>query len=421
MSDEQTPAPRAPKQPDDSNRKTIGAALLWAVGVFAIVLVAWLNLPRLQSIGKQPEAATLPAMADPTQAPTRTTRPTAEPTQTPAPTATAPPTSAYYLADGYKLRPPIPGVEGGAIVLDEVSAAVADPPFDTQYWTSSAQIAAQTGFFIDEPYFATFGSGSVTWSTDVPLATGLYELYVMDTLYSSAGPLDFQVALGGSPISPVLGSSHVEFYSSRGEPTQSTDMWRSIGIYNLDHPGPLSISTQWDARDENSLVAIDRVVIVPLPEASRLLLSALPKDRMVIILDDLAARIETDQLLFPETETLAWGGQFQYLVNPDSDVRVQWTTPEYVLPGQYQVAVWLPAAHASGEVTFHLFVNDKEIPGSEVSFNQGEQPGGQWVAIGVWDTPRVYEKPVMLTLEMDIPGGMPGETAIDAVALIKTP
>ncbi len=421
MSAEHSPAPKTPPQPDDSNRKTIGGVLVWAVGVFAIVLIAWLILPRLQPTGRQAEVTTPPAAAAATDAPTRTPKPTAKPTATSAPTATAFPTSAYYLADGYKLRPPIPGVESGVIVLDEANAATADPPLDTPYWTSSADIAAQTGFFIEEPYYATFGSGAVTWSTDMPMAPGLYELYVMDTLYSSAGPLDFQVALDGNPLQPILGSARVEFYSSRGEPAQSTDMWRSIGTYELGQAGPLSVSTQWSERDEDSLVAIDRVVIVPLPEASRMLLSALPKDHRIVVMDDLAARIESDQLLFPESETLAWGGQFQYLVNPDSDVRARWTTPDYVPPGQYQVAVWLPAAHASGEVTFHLFVNDEEIPDSQISFNQGAQPGGRWVSIGVWDTPRVYEKQLLLTLEMDIPGGLPGETAIDAVALIKTP
>ncbi len=415
-----TPQETSP-QPGSSERKSLLEILAWAGGVFAVVLIAWLILPRLLSTGQQAEAPTQAAAVVPREAPTRTPKPTAAPTSTSAPTPTTFPSSAYYLAEGAKLKPPIPGVEGGVIVLDDANSVVADPPFNSEYWTSSSIIAAQTGFFIDEPYYATFGAGSATWKTDVPVAPGLYQLYVMDTLYSSAGPLDFQVSLGANPIPPMLGSQHVEFYSSRGEPLQETDMWRDIGIYDLDHADQLSISTQWGERDENSLVAIDRVVIVPLPASSRLLLAALPKDRKIVLMDDLAARIETDQILFPETESLAWLDQFQYLVNPTSDVRARWTTPDYVLPGQYQVAVWLPATHAGGKVTYHMLINGTEIPNSAVSFDQSAQPGGRWVPVGVWDTPRTYEKPLMLTLEMDIPGGVPGETAIDAVALIKTP
>ncbi len=420
-SHETSSQPSEPAQSGGSWRKSPWGIAAWAAGVFVVVLVAWLNLPRLQSIAQPPRTPTQAPVVLPSALPSRTPRPTPTPTPTSAPTATAFPTSGYYLPDGYKLKPPIPGVQNGVIVLDEATSAVADPPFDSQYWTSSADIAAQTGFFIDEPYYATFGSGSVSWRMDKPLAPGLYELYVMDTLYSSAGPLDFQVSLGANPLQPIFGTPHVEFYSSRGIPLQTADLWRSIGIYDLNQTDLLSISTQWAARDENSLVAIDRVVIVPLPESTRSLLSALPKDRMVVVMDDLAARIQTEQVLFPETGALAWGDQFQYLVNPAGDVQARWTTPDYVTPGQYQVAVWLPANHANGKVSYRLFTDNTEIPNSEVTFDQSAQPGGRWVTVGVWDTPRTYEKPLLLTLEMDIPGGQPGETAIDAVALIKTP
>ncbi len=427
MTDNSSPSSEPPSSPGSSARpsgrgqKQFFGIVAWVVGVFVVVLITWLNLPRLLYIPQTSETPALPAAIDPTTEATRTPRPSPSPAPTSAPTATAFPASTYYLENGSKLRPPIPGVQSGVIVLDEATSATADPPFDSQYWSSSDDISKDLGFLFDEPYYATFGSGAVTWKTDVPLAPGLYQLFVMDTLYSSAGPLDFQVTLAGAPVQPVNGSTHVEFYSSTGIPAQDSDMWRSLGIFNLDHAGPLSISTQWPSHDQDSPVAIDRVVIVPLSDSTRLLLSALPMDRQLLIMDDLAARIDTSQLLYPEAGALAWGDQFQYLVNPDSDVRVRWTVPDYVLPGQYQVAVWLPETHANSKVTFHLSVNDTEIPDSAVEFDQSSQPGGRWVSIGVWDTPRIYEKPLLLTLEMDIPGGVPGETAIDAVALIKTP
>jgi hypothetical protein len=93
-------------------------------------------------------------------------------------------------------------VEGGVIVLDELTSATVEPGFDTPFWVSSDQIASESGFDILDPYYATYGYGAITWETDVFLAPGMVEIYVMDTLYSSAGPLDFQVRLGGSELYP---------------------------------------------------------------------------------------------------------------------------------------------------------------------------------------------------------------------------
>jgi hypothetical protein len=117
----------------------------------------------------------------------------------------------------------------------------------------------------------------------------------------------------------------------RGEPPQRTNQWRSLGIYELDRMDKLSVSTAWERRDERTLVAVDRVAIVPLPASTRQLLSAFPRDRQLVVIDNLAADIESAQVLYLEEEELAWGDQYQYVINPTKDVRVVWNAPEYVL------------------------------------------------------------------------------------------
>jgi hypothetical protein len=418
-------------EPQDSNetestppaRRAAWKPLAWTAILAGLLLVGWLNYPSLlEIIVPTPTLLPQPTITQtvrPTHTPTITPSPTAEPT----PTNTPLPVSAYYLTDGWQLSPPIRGIETGLIVLDEATSATVEPGFDTPFWVSSEQIATETGFDISEPYYATFGYGSITWETDVAVGPGLVEIYVMDTLYSSAGPLDFQVHLGSSERFPIIGSRQVEFLSVRGEPPQRANLWRSLGIYQLDRLDKLSISTAWERRDERTLVAVDRVVIVPLPDSTRHLLSGLPRDREIVIVDNRAADIESTQVLFQETGKLSWGDHYQYVINPSNDVRVIYTAPELLLPGQYQVAVWVPSEHANLETVYTLTVNENDIlndAGEQtVTIDQSTVLDGQWVDLGTWTTPRIYEKPVQLSLRMEIEGGSAGEAAFDAVAFIR--
>jgi hypothetical protein len=229
--------------------------------------------------------------------------------------------------------------------------------------------------------------------------------------------------VGNTEIFPIIGSQHVEFQSVRGEPPQRTDKWRSLGIYESDQLDKLAVSTTWERRNESTLVAIDRVVIVPLPGSTRDLLSVFPSDREVVVIDNLASDIEAGQVLYTEEGELAWGDQYQFVINPGSDVRILWTAPEYMPPGQYQAAAWIPPAHARLEVSFTFLVNDTPIAndaGEQVrTIVQSEYKGGQWVDLGTWTTPRIYEKPVQLALRMEIKGGLVGEAAFDAIAFIR--
>jgi hypothetical protein len=409
--------------PHQTRRSVRWSFFIWPVILVVLLFAGWLNYPDLMQMIAPALTATPQPTVTPTIRPTRT--PTTVPTATiiPTPTNTPLPLSAYALSNGWQLSPPIRGVESGVIVLDEATSATVEPGFDTPFWISSDQIARESGFNIIEPYYATFGYGSITWETDVIIAPGMYEIYVMDTLYSSAGPLDFQVHVGNTEIFPIIGSQHVEFQSVRGEPPQRTDKWRSLGIYESDQLDKLAVSTTWERRNESTLVAIDRVVIVPLPGSTRDLLSVFPSDREVVVIDNLASDIEAGQVLYTEEGELAWGDQYQFVINPGSDVRILWTAPEYMPPGQYQAAAWIPPAHARMEVSFTFLVNDTPIAndaGEQVrTIVQSEYKGGQWIDLGTWTTPRIYEKPVQLALRMEIKGGSVGEAAFDAIAFIR--
>jgi len=417
--DQQDPAIRKPSGPD---RKSFWKPLAWGVILGGLLFTGWLYYPTILKLLAPPALPTsqpTPASTTlPTRTPTISPSPTLEPTITPTPL----PVSRYFLSNGWELQPPIRGVEGGLIVLDEATSATVEPGFDTPFWVSSEQIASESGFDIREPYYATFGSGAITWETDVGVAPGIYEIYVMDTLYSSAGPLDFQVRSGGSELSPIIGSTHVEFLSVRGEPPQRTDRWRSLGIYQTTHLEKLTISTAWERRDERTLVAVDRVAIVPLPDSTLQLLTALPLDRRIVIIDNLAADIETAPLLYQETGPLSWGNQYQYVINPSQNVRVVYTAPEHLPQGQYQAAAWIPADHAQLEANYTLLVNDTPIANDAgeliTVIRQSDYSGGQWVNLGTWTTPRIYEKPVQISLRMEFQGGFTGEGAFDAIALI---
>jgi hypothetical protein len=406
-----------------SPRRVPWKSSLLLVLLAGLLLSGCQNNPSILDLINPAATATEQPTPTPTPRPTRTPTispsPTLEPTITPTPL----PVSAYYLPNGWELQPPIRGISGGVIVLDEATSATVEPGFDTPFWISSEQIARESGFDISEPYYATFGYGSITWQTDVDLRPGMYEIYVMDTLYSSAGPLEFQIHQGETELFPMIGSRQVEFMSPRGEPPQRTNLWRSLGIYQLHRLEKLSISTAWEQRNERTLVAVDRVVIVPLPDSTNYILSALPIDRQIVMIDNPAADIESAQLLYEAEGEISWGDQYQYVINPTKDLRVLYTAPEHLLPGTYKVLIWVPPNHANLNAEYTLLVNGNEFPNEAgegtkiISFS--EYQGEQWLDLGNWTTPRIYEKPVQLALRMEIKGGQPGEGAFDAIALIR--
>ncbi len=398
----------------------------WAVGIFVLVIVTWLNFPIVDQMVRGRYTPTpMPPTLTYTPLPTRTPPPPATVTPPPPPPDTPHPPSASRVEDLAQLDPPVPGFAGPGYILDEETSAAVNPDFSNPQWLSSATIAQQLSKEITEAYRATFGSGAITWYTDIALDPGMYQIFVMDTVFSSAGPLEFHVSLGSNEIFPIYGTRSVDFLSSRSDVAQVYDQWRSIGIYTIDRPDRVSVSTAWEERDEYSIVAVDRVAIAPLSTSEQSLISVLPKDRPVFFVDDMSADIQSRQVLYNEETTLSWGDDYQYAVNPEGEITITWKLPEPAPIGQYEVVVFIPALHSSLPVTYKVMINGADVPndqtGSTVTLDPVQSGVGRWVSLGTWTTPRIYEKPVTLALVGTLPGGDTGDVSFDVIAFMKVP
>jgi hypothetical protein len=415
------------------NPKKLVSLKIFAGSVTGILLLAVLILvvypvePMVQNWISQGYTPT-PFPPTTTITSTPTTTPTSTPTALPTPTITPMPPSAYQVLDLTSIRPGIPAKAVNAVILNEDTSAQVNPNFSNIQWTHSSTITEQLGIEMLDPYYATFGSGAVTWSMDVPLPPGLYELFVMDTLYSSGGALNFTVNLGNSEVQPIIGEKRVEFQSSRGTPPQTSDQWRSIGMYNLDRPDILLISTSWDQRNEYTIVAIDRVLILQLPDSHQQLLEMLPpQGGNVQILDESSAEFETVQYWVTMENAVAWGEQFEMVNTPPIASTVTWMIPNSVPISKYEVLVWIPEINGTAEVIYRVLANGTNIllpEGSEngdIQMTQGHYRGGQWVSLGTWSVPPVYGDSVKLSLQLETISDSVGDAAVDAIAFIQVP
>lgn len=401
-----------------SKKRTLITTFIVFLIIGGLAYLAWKNFAILDQF--------VNGRYTPTPSPTFTATVTSTPTVTPLPTITPTPSptplpaSAYRIQNLADLVPPAPPIALDAVVLNDDKNVVAEPDFSTISWYPSSNLGVPTGEN-SEPFFATFAGGKATWFMDVPLNPGIYELFIMDTVYASAGPMTYTVDSGPGVLQPLLGTNAITLLSSQGEDPQFMNKWRSIGVYEItSQDNKLSISTSWDNRDERSIVAIDRALIARYPDSSRGFISQLPAGEQRIIVDDLQASIDTREIIYNSDVQPAWGDQYQMLVNPGYESIVTWTTPDKVPIGKYEVLVWIPKVIASGDIKLQIFIDDEALSG-EITVNEASLPGNIWGSLGVFETPRVYEKPVTLSVKMIIPAGTPGEVNIDAVAFIKTP
>jgi len=416
------PAPVKPVVKRKSGPKSVLPALL-LFGLF-FVLVFWMNFPIARHYMKMDPPTVTPSVT-PTFYPTRTPRPTFTPTATATVTPTPMPGSAYLLSEPDKLDPPLADIRPGAIVIKAQNALI-NPPLSNPQWVPASK--SMPGKVMADSYYTTFGAGSVSWKMDVPLTSGLYQVYVMDTLYSSAGELDFTVQEGSTPLVPLTDSTMVQFASSQSslstQNTQDSDQWHSIGVYNVPGADLLSVNTAWGPRDTSSLVAIDRVLIVPLPATNGDMLSRLASsNRFRMIVDDADAKIEGNPLLISRNDSVGWNGQFQSVTNPQQDVKVTWTMPYDVPAGAYEVFFWVPTAHHSGTFDISIKVNGQEVSSGKLpTVNETRFPGGNWVSMGTWDTPHILVgQRVRFSVTFTIKGGTTGETSLDAIAFVGLP
>jgi hypothetical protein len=414
---------------DDEEEKTNPLTLI-IIGVIVVILLAflvWLYLPVI-SVWVGTARTPTPSAAPPTA----TLRPTRTPTITPSPTI--PPTATVtpyapsaYSIDSQELQPPLPWYPSSVIVLDDDRAVTPEPDYINPAWSPSSAISTQLpAIVISEPYHTTFANGSAVWKMDAPLKPGMYEIYVSDTTYSSSDALEFHVNVGEQALLPITSRQRVEYWTTSGTPPQVDDLWHSIGIYRIEQDGLLSVSTFWDTRDEFSgPVAIDRVLIVPQSENNVDLISRIPADRIKYVVDDTQAKITGADFLLDVTDQVAWNDTYQKIVNTTRDIKVIWELQDSVAIGTYEVAVFVPEIMGNAVVTYRLLANGVELPRSDdsvlVTSSQGNWPGGQWVMLGGWEIPRIYEPRVRLSLQMDILANTPGEAAIDAAIFMTIP
>ena len=396
--------------------------------LFIVVYLGWLYAPNIRnSMTFWPTNTPTPVTPTPTIPATVTVTPLATNTPTPSPTPTPGPISTYWIANGNDLDPVVPDAPEGVVILSAKNSAEVNPPLDSIYWTSSSQIVQDLGrltSLYDSEWFATVNNGSIRYYMDQPLKEGLYEIYVMDTYYSSGGSLDYLVQVGSQPLSPMTGSQTVSFMTSQFDPRQSYDTWRSLGIYYINQSREvLTVSTSWGLRDEYSYVAADRIMIVPRKITDLGLLNALPNTGTRFIMDDPLASISAGNSQFKETISTAWDDSYQLLINPKQKSTVEYKSLEPWPIGQYSIYIYFPESKGGldAEIQVHADNDLLQTVGGQDAVMMHIPTGGSWVLIGQYNTDRYYERPRKFRVTITIPEGQQGEYPIDAIAFIRQP
>ena len=424
------------KRPEKPQKKTGGLPFsevlsrifVGALTLFIVVYMGWLFAPKIRNSmtfwptktpTPAPPTATVPATATVTPLPTNTPLPTATPTPGPI--------SQYWIANGNELDPAVPNAPEGLVILSAKNSAEVDPPLDSIYWTSSKQIVEDLGrmnSLYDSEWFATMSNGSIRYFMDQSLKEGLYEIYVMDTYYSSGGNLDFLVQLGGQTLAPLTGTTSVSFMTSQYDPRQNMDTWRSLGIfYLMPSRDVLTVSTFWGLRDQYTYVAADRVMIVPRKMTDLSLLNSLPANGTRYIMDDTQAEISAGNSRFRESISTSWDDSYQMIINPKNKCTVEYSSKEPWPIGSYSIYLYIPESKGGldAEIQVHTDNTLLETVSGASEVKMHIPTGGSWVLVGQYNTDRYYERPVKFKVTISIPENQSGEYPVDAVAFIHQP
>lgn len=426
----QAPAPAQPSRPRRSIDwyNLIGRTITSMLAAFLAVYFGWLYAPAIRNqMVWWPTNTPTPVTPSPTAAATATITPLATNTVTPIPTNTPEPLSTWWIADGGEIDPAVPDSPDGVIELHVDSSAEINPPLDSELWTGSKQIAADLGKALyQEEWYATYSAGWIRWFMDRPLRAGLYELYMMDTVFSSGGTLSFTVQLGDQPLTPLAGSSDVVYMTSQYDPVQAYDTWRSLGLYYIQpSDSVLTVTTSWEERDEYTIVSMDRLLIVPRRSADIAMLNALPSGSTRYVRDDLAGDTIGKDYAMRERSDDAWDGSFQRVLNPKEKVKFTLPGVEPWPIGTYRLYAWMPATKGGITGNYSLTV-DRQLIASDagtetVSVTAPANLPAQWVEIGSWTTDKYYERPRKIGLTLEIDAGAVGEFPIDAIGFVYTP
>ena len=399
-----------------------------ALTLFIVVYMGWLFAPRIRnSMTFWPTNTPTPVTPTPTIPATMTVTPLATNTPTPSPTPTPGPISTYWIANGNELDPAVPNAPEGLVMLSAKNSAEVYPELDSIYWTSSSQIVQDLGrvnSLYDSEWFATVNNGSIRYYMDQPLREGLYELYVMDTFYSSGGSLDFLVQVGSQTLTPLSGTQSVTFMTSQYDPRQNYDTWRSLGIYYITQSREvLTVSTSWGFRDEYSYVAADRIMIVPRKITDLGLLNSLPANGTKYIMDDTQASINAGNSNFKETSSTAWDDSYQLIINPKQKCTVEYNSLEPWPIGHYSIYLYIPESKGGVDADVQVRADNTVLHtySGEDTVRMHIPTGGSWVLVGQYMTDRYYERPVKLRVNITVPENQTGEYPIDAIAFVHQP
>lgn len=419
---------KSPKKPGLPFSEILSRIFVGALTLFVVVYMGWLFAPKIRnSMTFWPTNTPTPVTPTPTLPATMTVTPLPTNTPTPSPTPTPGPISTYWIANGNELDPVVPNAPEGVVILSAKNSAEVDPPFDSIYWTSSSQIVQDLGrlnSLYDSEWFATVNSGRVRYYMDQPLKEGLYELYVMDTFYSSGGTLDFLVQIGSQTLTPLTGSTTVTFMTSQYDPRQNYDTWRSLGIYYImPSRDVLNVSTSWGFRDQYSYVAADRIMIVPRKTTDLALLNALPNFGTRYIMDDTQASINAGNSQFKETVSTSWDDSYQLIINPKQKCTVEYSSLEPWPIGSYNIYLYIPQSKGGLDADIQVHTDNtllETVTGEETVHMHIPNTGG-WVMVGQYNTDRYYERPVKFKVNITIAEGQQGEYPVDAIAFIHQP
>ena len=435
---QQPQQPETPEQPEQKKKakkeralptsEVLSRIFVGSLCLFVVVYMGWLFAPRIRnSMTFWPTQTPTPVTPTPTIPATMTVTPLATNTPTPLPTATPGPISNYWIANGKDVDPAVPNAPEGVVILSAKTSAEVDPPLDSIYWTSSSQIVQDLGrlnSLYDSEWFATMNSGSIRYFMDRSLNEGLYEIYVMDTYYSSGGSLDFLVKIGDQVITPLTGTQTVTFMTSQYDPRQSMDTWRSLGIYYLmPSRDVLTVSTTWGLRDEYTYVAADRIMIVPRKIIDLALLNQLTETGTKYIMDDTQADILSGSGVFKETGGACWDDSYQLLINPKGKTTIEYNSQEPWPIGTWNLYFYFPESKGGLDAEIQVKTDNKvlETAAGAETVQLHVPTGGSWVYIGRYITDRYYERPVKFSVSITIPEGQSGEYPVDAIAFIHQP
>ncbi len=362
--------------------------------------------------------------------PSPTSTPTFIPTPTPTFLPTAIPASAFLVSDITTLYPAVPAGADFAWVLDQ-NRLLSEPALtDAAVWTPAKSEDPASN--ARDYFYTTTGGASIAWQMDVPVDSGLYAFYVLDTLKNSTGAQIFAVMLDGQQASPYRGQSDVLF----GEGKQKTDDWLPLGFYEVSGGQTLSVQATIGSLPKDTSFAVDRLLVLKISDRQRPMIDALPTGRVLASLVDDQRAVYLLQFTekpsleqgVPYNDSSAWNDTYRSLDlkawdqnTYGNEIWVDWNPLGKLSAGEYELYVWIPAQHATAIVDFKLFVEKGELKRSTDATLNMKDVTGAWKSMGSWSLPDDSSVRVRMVVNRKSQTAGEGnvEIGVDAVALVR--